>query len=196
MPKESMRIEWWDIDRVIPYENNPRNNDDAVEKVANSLREFGWKQSLVVDPDGVLIVGHTRLKAAKSLGMDKVPVLVASDLTPAQSQAYRLADNKTAELATWDIEALSVELDGLSVDFDMAEFGFDDGISIDGFGEDFELPDGDEPNFKKITAYFSQEQYEQVTSAIEKVKRQGIASDGGNVSGNAIYEIVRQWEKL
>lgn len=124
MPKESMRIEWWDIDKVVPYENNPRHNDDAVEKVANSLREFGWKQSLVVDADGVLIVGHTRLKAAKSLGMEKVPVLVAHDLTPAQTQAYRLADNKTAELATWDFEALRVELDGLQVNFDMTDFGF------------------------------------------------------------------------
>ena len=125
MPKESMRIEWWDIDRVIPYENNPRHNDDAVEKVANSLREFGWKQSLVVDPDGVLIVGHTRLKAAKSLGMDKVPVLVANDLTPSQCQMYRVADNSTGEIATFDLDMLAVEIDGLQVDFDVEDFGVD-----------------------------------------------------------------------
>jgi len=128
MTQDRMRIEWWDIDKVVPYENNPRHNDDAVEKVANSLREFGWKQPCVVDADGVLIAGHTRLKAAKSLGMDKVPILIAHDLTPAQAQAYRLADNKTAELATWDFEALSVELEGLEVDFDMTDFGF---VSVD-----------------------------------------------------------------
>ena len=125
MPKDSMRIEWWDIDKVVPYENNPRHNDDAVEKVANSLREFGWKQSLVVDSDGVLIVGHTRLKAAKSLGMDKVPVLVANDLTPAQAQAYRVADNASGGISTWDFDLLAVEVDGLSVDFDMEDFGVD-----------------------------------------------------------------------
>lgn len=126
MPLDRMKIEWWDIDKVVPYDNNPRHNDDAVEKVANSLKTFGWKQPCVVDSDGVLVAGHTRIKAAKSLNMDKVPVLVANDLTPAEIQAYRLADNKTAELATWDMEALSVELEGLEVDFDMAEFGFDE----------------------------------------------------------------------
>lgn len=121
---EKMKIEFWDIDKVIPYENNPRENDDAVEPLANSIREFGWKQPIVVDMDGVILAGHTRLKAAKSLGMDKVPVLVASDLTPAQAAAYRLADNKTNELAVWDFSSLAVELDGLSVDFDMTDFGF------------------------------------------------------------------------
>ena len=125
MPKDSMRIEWWDIDRVIPYENNPRHNDDAVEKVANSLKAFGWKQPMVVDADGVLIVGHTRLKAAKSLGMDKVPVLVANDLTPAQVQAYRIADNASGEIATWDFDLLAVEVDGLQVEFYMEDFGVD-----------------------------------------------------------------------
>ena len=191
-----LKVQYWPIDDVKPYPNNPRNNDDAVEYVANSIREFSFQQPIVVDTDGTIIAGHTRLKAAKMLGMETVPVVVADNLTPAQVNAYRLADNKVAEAATWDMEALAVELEGLEVDFDMTMFDFDAGISIDGFGEDFELPDGDEPNLKKITAYFSQEQYEQVTSAIEKVKRQGIASDGGNVSGNAIYEIVRQWEKL
>ena len=193
---DKTRIQWRPIDDVHPYPNNPRNNDEAVEYVANSIREFGWQQPIVVDTDGTIIAGHTRLKAAKRLGMETVSVVVADNLTPAQVNAYRLADNKVAEAATWDMEALAVELEGLEVDFDMTMFDFDAGISIDGFGEDFELPDGDEPNLKKITAYFSQEQYEQVTSAIEKVKRQGIASDGGNVSGNAIYEIVRQWEKI
>jgi hypothetical protein len=120
-----MRIEWRGVDEVTPYENNPRRNDEAVEKVANSLREFGWQQPLVVDADGVIIVGHTRLKAAKSLGMDKVPVIVASNLTPAQCAAYRIADNSTGEIATWDFDLLSVELDGLSVDFDMGDFGIE-----------------------------------------------------------------------
>lgn len=121
-----MRIEWRGVDEVTPYENNPRDNEGAVEYVANSIREFGWKQPIVVDSDGVIIAGHTRHKAAKRLGMDTVPVVVASDLTPAQVNAYRLADNKTAEMATWDATMLREELDGLQVDFDMGAFGFDD----------------------------------------------------------------------
>jgi site-specific DNA-methyltransferase (adenine-specific) len=122
---EKTRIQWRPIDEVRPYPNNPRNNDDAVEYVANSIREFGWQQPIVVDADGTIIAGHTRLKAAKRLGMDTVPVVVADNLTPAQVNAYRLADNKVAEAATWDMEALAVELEGLEVDFDMTMFDFD-----------------------------------------------------------------------
>lgn len=120
-----LKVQYWPIDDVKPYPNNPRNNDDAVEYVANSIREFGWQQPIVVDTDGTIIAGHTRLKAAKRLGMDTVPVVVADNLTPAQVNAYRLADNKVAEAATWDMEALSVELEGLEVDFDMTMFDFD-----------------------------------------------------------------------
>ena len=120
-----LKVQYWPIDDVHPYPNNPRNNDEAVEYVANSIREFGWQQPIVVDTDGTIIAGHTRLKAAKRLGMDTVPVVVADNLTPAQVNAYRLADNKVAEAATWDMEALSVELEGLEVDFDMTMFDFD-----------------------------------------------------------------------
>ena len=120
-----LKVQYWPIDEVHPYPNNPRNNDDAVEYVANSIREFGWQQPIVVDTDGTIIAGHTRLKAAKLLGMETVPVVVADNLTPAQVNAYRLADNKVAEAATWDMEALAVELEGLEVDFDMTMFDFD-----------------------------------------------------------------------
>ena len=120
-----LKVQYWPIDDVHPYPNNPRNNDEAVEYVANSIREFSFQQPLVVDTDGTIIAGHTRLKAAKMLGMETVPVVVADNLTPAQVNAYRLADNKVAEAATWDMEALAVELEGLEVDFDMAMFDFD-----------------------------------------------------------------------
>lgn len=121
-----LKVQYWPIDDVKPYQNNPRNNDDAVEYVTNSIREFGWQQPIVVDKDGTIIAGHTRLKAAKLLGMETVPVVVADNLTPSQANAYRLADNKVAEAATWDIEALAVELEGLEVDFDMTMFDFDE----------------------------------------------------------------------
>lgn len=98
-----MQVQSMKIDEVKPYPNNPRNNDDGVEAVANSIKEFDWQQPIVVDKDNVIIVGHTRYKAAKKLGMDKVPVVVASNLSDEQVRAYRLADNKTGELTDWDM---------------------------------------------------------------------------------------------
>ena len=98
------------ISEVKPYENNPRNNDSAVEATANSIQEFGWQQPIVVDKNHVIIAGHTRYKAAKKLDMKEVPVVVASSLTPKQVKALRLADNKTGEIAEWDFGLLNDEL--------------------------------------------------------------------------------------
>ncbi len=94
-----MQIELRPIDQVKPYPGNPRQNDEAVDAVAASLREFGLRQPIVVDAEGVIIVGHTRFKAAQKLGLAQVPVHVATDLTPAQVKAYRIADNQTASIA-------------------------------------------------------------------------------------------------
>jgi DNA modification methylase len=105
-----VRVKSWNIERIKPYSNNPRVNDHAVEAVAASIREFGFRQPIVVDTHGVIIVGHARYKAALKLGFKDVPVHVATDLTPAQIQAYRIADNKTAELADWDHDRLVQEL--------------------------------------------------------------------------------------
>ena len=121
----ALTAEPWPVDRPKPYAKNPRRNDAAVEKVAASIREFGWAQPIVVDGDGVIIIGHTRLKAAKKLGLKTVPVLVRADLSPAQVAALRLADNKTAELAEWDEPLLAAELDALVGAVDMEQFGFD-----------------------------------------------------------------------
>ena len=126
------------ISEIHPYENNPRRiSDEAVEKVANSIREFGFQQPIVVDSAHVIIVGHTRLKAAKKLGLETVPVVVADNLTEEQAKAYRLADNKTGELSEWDDDALLDELEELfQDDIDMSDFGFD---------SPFEDDDSDEP---------------------------------------------------
>lgn len=118
-----MRVIEVPIDQVKPYENNPRVNDDAVEVTANSIKEFGWQQPIVVDKDNVIIVGHTRLKAAKKLRLKKVPVVIADTLSEQQVKAYRLADNKTGEFADWDVELLDLELSDI-VNFDMSDFGF------------------------------------------------------------------------
>ena len=105
-----MKVEQWNIDRIKPYEKNPRRNDKAVQAVADSIREYGFRQPIVVDAGGVIVVGHTRLKAALKLGLKTVPVHVAADLTPQQARAYRLADNRSAENAEWDVDLLPIEL--------------------------------------------------------------------------------------
>ena len=112
------------INSIKPYENNPRNNDQGVDAVAKSIKEFNWQQPIVVDKDNVIIVGHTRYKAAKKLGMKEVPVVKADNLTDEQVKAYRLADNKTGELTDWDMGLLDDELADIA-DIDMSDFGFD-----------------------------------------------------------------------
>ena len=119
-----MQIEQVRLEDIKPYENNPRLNDGAVEAVANSIREFGFKNPIIVDAEGVIVAGHTRYKAAQALGLQQVPIIRADDLTPEQVRAFRLADNKTAELAEWDLPLLDIELDKLGA-FDMSEFGFE-----------------------------------------------------------------------
>ena len=117
-----MKITNKKITELKPYENNPRINDHAVEAVANSIKEFGFKVPCVIDKNGVIVAGHTRVKAAKKLGIKTVPCVIADDLTEEQVKAFRLADNKTAEIAEWDFERLDDELAGLA-DFDMTDFG-------------------------------------------------------------------------
>lgn len=124
-PAAALAIETWPLERIKPYERNPRHNDGGVDAVAKSLRAFGWRQPLVVDHDGVLIVGHTRLKAAQKMGLKHAPVHVA-DLTPDQARAYRIADNATGERSAWNLDLLPTEIHGLQeADFDLSSLGFD-----------------------------------------------------------------------
>src|SRR5437868_8985770 len=105
-----MKVQLRPITTIRPYDRNPRRNDQAVDGVAASIREFGFRQPIVVDAHGVIIIGHTRYKAALKLGLEKVPVHVATDLTPEQVKAYRIADNKTADLSDWNYDLLPIEL--------------------------------------------------------------------------------------
>src|SRR6266852_2187690 len=123
-----MKIEMRPIEAVQPYDNNPRLNDAAVDGVAASIRAFGFRQPLVVDEDGVIIVGHTRYKAALKLGLTEVPVHVAVGLSPAQAKAYRIADNQTATMSQWDDDRLPLEL------MQLQEMGFD--LDLTGFSGD------------------------------------------------------------
>lgn len=143
-----MDIKQIPITDVVPYDKNPRNNDDAVESTANSIKEFGWQQPIVVDKNNIIIVGHTRLKAAEKLKLDTVPVLVADNLSEEQVKAYRLADNKTSELADWDMALLNEELEGIA-ELDMDDFGFElaeDSEEV--VDDDFDVEVPDEPTSK------------------------------------------------
>lgn len=152
-----MRIQQWPIDRVKPYEKNPRVNEHAVDAVARSIQEFGFRQPIVVDESGVIIVGHTRWKAAQKLGWAKVPVHVATDLSEAQIKAYRIADNQTATLAEWDQELLPLELAELrEMNFDLALTGFSEDELAEWLGDEVQegLTDPDqvpEPPDEAIT---------------------------------------------
>ena len=126
---------------LIPYEKNPRFNDEAVKYVANSIKEFGFKVPIIVDKNNVIVAGHTRYKACKELGLKEVPCIVADDLNEEQIKAFRLADNKVSEKAEWNLELLDEELEDL--DIDMSEFGFDIDLGID---EETEIVEDEVPD--------------------------------------------------
>lgn len=155
-----LKIEYIKTSELIPYANNPRHNDDAVDYVINSIREFGFKVPIVVDKDKTVVAGHTRLKAAKKIGMKEVPCIIADNLTEQQIQAFRLADNKASELATWDMDLLDLELDGIT-DIDMGDFGFefDDAFSLDDIEENnsTENPKADNDRSMQNDAFENQE---------------------------------------
>lgn len=138
------------LDELTPYDKNPRYNDEAVPAVAKSIQEFGFKVPIVIDKNNVIVAGHTRYKAAKKLKLETVPVIVADDLSEEQIKAFRLADNKVGEIATWDEGLLTQELESI-LDIDMTDFGFEIG-SIDDEEEvqedDFDEPLTEEPKSK------------------------------------------------
>lgn len=174
-----------------PYQNNPRNNDGAVQAVAESIKQFGFKVPIVIDKDGVIIAGHTRLKAAQQLGLDTVPAIRADDLTDEQVRAFRLADNKVGELAGWKFDKLQEELAEITVD-----------MSAFGFGTDEEEPEGAAPQtgageqseIVTLSCQFHEKQQELILWALEQVAGEIKETFGNtNENGNALYEVVRQW---
>ena len=193
-----MELTYKKIEELIPYENNPRKNDNAVDAVAASIKEFGFKVPVILDADNVIVCGHTRYRAAQKIGIKEIPCIMADDLSDEQIRAFRLADNKTAELAEWDFSLLDFELE--NIDMDMSEFGFDD-ISVDEFGTDFSLPDGDKPPFKQLTFTLAAEQATQIEEILKFAKSNGIADyydnyGNENGNGNVLFGVVKEWEKL
>lgn len=205
-----MNIVKMKVSELIPYINNPRNNENAVDKVASSIKEFGFKNPIVIDKNNVVVNGHTRLLASKKLGLKEVPCIVADDLTEAQVKAFRIADNKTSEYAEWNEELLKIELEQLEeMKFDLECTGFDmDDIeqmlnlgfdySEDEFGEDFELPSGDKNPIQQRTFTLHDNQASLIDFAMSEIKEKynndNLETFGNtNINGNLLYMVVKEW---
>ena len=196
-----MKIENADINTIKPYENNPRKlKDSAIEKVAMSLKEYGFRQPIVVDKDRIIVVGHTRYRASKKLGLKEVPITIADNLTPEKINAYRIADNRTAEESEWDYKLLQEEFSNLvdeKFNLELTGFNEDELKKYLAMEEDFEvdLPeinDEDKQPFQQITFTLHNEQYEIVQQALDYIKKQNIDdSINDNRNGNAITEICK-----
>lgn len=183
---------------LIPYEKNTKKHDETqIANVAESIKQYGFVQPIVVDKDNVVVIGHCRLLAAKKLKMQEVPCVCVDDLTEEQVKALRIVDNKSNE-SPWDFDFLADEL----ADLDLSDFDFDFGIdtdtgedySPDEFGDDFTLPDGDKPEICQMTFTLHQRQKELIEYALN-VAKENITETFGNTNGNgnALYEVVRQW---
>ena len=199
---QKLKVEQRPLTALIPYKRNPRRNDAAVERVAASLREFGWKQPIVVDSEGVIVVGHTRFAAAQSLGWTHAPVVVAADLTPEQIRAYRIADNKTAEFATWDPAMLAAEMAELTADQQgWTAFTPQEVQAIEWQAGQIdqqpapEVRAGQRDPFEAVTFTLHDEQAAVVRRALAIAKRIGAAETHGNTNsnGNALHEIAREY---
>lgn len=148
-----MEIIYKNLKDLVPYQKNPRKNDDAVKYVKESIKQFGFKVPIIIDSANIIVAGHTRFKAAKSLKLKEVPCIIADDLTDEQIKAFRLADNKVGEFAEWDDDLLAEEIGGI-LDIDMSDFGFDINFASEVEGdsgaieEDYELSLPKEPKAK------------------------------------------------
>ena len=181
------------IGEIVPYARNAKKHDKRqINNVAESIRQYGFVQPVVIDRDGVIVIGHCRVLAAKKLGMEAVPCVCVDDLTPEQVNALRLVDNKTNE-SDWDMDLLSMELP----EIDLSAFDFDFNIETDAdYGTDFSLPDGDKPEICQMTFTLHERQKELIEYAISLVE-DDVAETFGNTNknGNALYEVIRQWAR-
>lgn len=184
---------------ITPYDKNAKKHDKTqIANVAESIKQYGFVQPIVIDRDGVIVIGHCRALAAKKLGMKEVPCVCVDDLTPEQVNALRLVDNKSNE-SDWDFDLLKDELPEL--DLSDSDFDFDFGLEADGedyspdeFGDEFSLPDGDKPEICQMTFTLHQQQKELIEYAISIVKDNVSETFGNaNENGNALYEVIRQW---
>lgn len=176
---------------IIPYAQNAKKHDKKqIDNVAESIKQYGFVQPIVIDCDGVIVIGHCRALAAKQLGMDEVPCVCVDDLTPEQVRALRLVDNKTNE-SPWDFDLFYDELQ----DLDLGAFDFEWGIdTVDDYGVDFALPAGEKSEICQMTFTLHDNQKKLIEYAINSVEDNITETFGNtNKNGNALYEVVRQW---
>lgn len=190
-----MNIIQKNIDEIVPYAKNAKKHDKTqIANVAESIKQYGFVQPVVIDRDGVIVIGHCRTLAAKKLGLKEVPCVCVDELTPEQVAALRLVDNKSNE-SDWDMDLLGEELG----EIDLAAFDFDWGFgeedySPDDYDDSFSLPDGDKPEICQMTFTVHERQKELIEYAISLVKDDCAETFGNtNKNGNALYEVVRQW---
>ena len=164
---DKLKIEYVDINSIKPYKKNPRKNENAIPYVMESIKQFGFKNPVILDKDNVIVAGHTRIESAKRLGITEIPCIYADDLTDEQIKAFRLADNKIAEIAEWDIDLLDTELDDI-LNIDMSDFGFDLDFENEFNEEDLE----DERQKEKVNVSIvlnSYNDYETIKERIENL---------------------------
>ena len=195
-----MNIEYKKLKALTPYEKNTKKHDKTqIKNVAESIKQYGFVQPIVVDKNDVIVIGHCRYEAAKKLKLETVPCVCMDDLTDEQVKALRIVDNKTNE-SPWDMDFLTDEL----AEVDLSAFDFDFGLEDEGkdyspdeFGDDFTLPDGDKPEICQMTFTLHQRQKELIKYAISVVKDDAKETFGNtNGNGNALYEVVKQWAEL
>lgn len=177
---DNLRVSYKNIDEIIPYKNNPRKNDNAVEYVKNSIKDFGFKVPIVIDEDNIVVAGHTRLKAAKELNLDRIPCIVADDLTEEQIKAFRLADNKVSEFSKWDFDLLNSELDELDIDSELYGFFEDDEFDISYIDElnenGFSNTNGQNDYFA-MSFNFPIEKEKEINDYVDEVSKEKIVED-------------------
>lgn len=195
---EHLKMESWPVDRLVMYARNPRKNDEQVDRMVSAIREFGFRIPVVARSDGTVVDGHLRLKAAKKLGMEEIPVVLADELSEAQVKAFRLLANRSANWADWDNELLAqefAELKEMNFDLDLTGFGLEEvdlvvGGNVDPLENMPGLPDGDREPFQQMTFTLHDEQAEQVKAAIEAAKGMGaFDSPNENSNGNALARV-------
>lgn len=196
-----LKIEYVDIDSIKPYKNNAKQHPrEQIEQIKKSIEEFE-----MVDPIGIwkdeIVEGHGRLIACKELGYKEVPIIRLDHLTDEERKAYTLVHNKLTMNSDFDIDILESELEDLSKELDMSEFGFDANIlDSEEFGTDFSLPDGEKEPFMQMTFTLSNEQAKEINEIIKDAKKQNITRlynnyDNNNDNGNALYAVCKEWEK-
>lgn len=197
---KEIKIEYLDISELKPNPNNPRLNDKAVDVVAKSIKEFEWRTPIVLGRDNIILSGHTRLKAAKKLGITKVPIIRADDLPENKQRAYAIMDNKSAEVSEWDMILLREELEGI-VDLDSTGFEDIDGLwDTPDIIDDISLPSGDKDNLEQITFTLTADQMITVKTALEKIKREHkdllAQQENTNTNANALHYIAMVFKEF